>query len=71
MKAADMLKMKVDSKIRVTISYFESELASSLKDHKKDGILKEFNKDSEYCRWVDLDGNKQPHVHISSVELID
>ena len=71
MKAEDMLKMKVDSKIRVTMFYFESELASSMKEHKTDGYLKEFDKDSEYCSWVDLNGNRRPHVHINCIELVD
>ena len=71
MEASDMLKMKEGSKIRVKIFYFGSELISDLVDNTKEGFLKEFYKDSEYCRWTDLNGVEQPYVHINSIELID
>jgi hypothetical protein len=71
MKAADMLKMKEGSKIKVKSFYFGSELISDLVENTKEGFLKEFDKDSEYCRWTDLNGIEQPYVHINSIELID
>lgn len=70
MKAADMLKMKEGSKIKVKTFYFGSELISDLVENTKEGFLKEFDKDSEYCRWTDLNGIEQPYVHINSIELI-
>lgn len=71
MEASDMLIMKEGSRIKVKTFYFGSELISDLVDNTKEGFLKEFDKDSEYCRWTDLNGVEQPYVHINSIELID
>ena len=72
MKAADMLKMKDGSRIKVKTFFFGSEFISDLVEkNTKEGFLKEFDKDSEYCRWTDLNGVEQPYVHINSIELID
>lgn len=71
MEASDMLKMKKGSKIKVKTFYFGSEFISDLVENTKEGFLKEFDKDSEYCRWTDLNGVEQPYVHINSIELID
>ena len=66
-----MLKMKKGSKIKVKTFFFGSEFISDLVENTKEGFLKEFDKDSEYCRWTDLNGVEQPYVHINSIELID
>lgn len=71
MEASDMLKMKDGSRIKVKTFFFGSEFISDLVENTKEGFLKEFDKDSEYCRWTDLNGVEQPYVHINSIELID
>ncbi len=71
MEASDMLKMKKGSRIKVKTFFFGSEFISDLVENTKEGFLKEFDKDSEYCRWTDLNGVEQPYVHINSIELID
>ena len=71
MEASDMLKMKKGSRIKVKTFFFGSEFISDLVENTKEGFLKEFDKDSEYCRWTDLHGDAHPYVHINSIELID
>ena len=71
MEASDMLKMKGGSRIKVKTFFFGSEFISDLVENTKEGFLKEFDKDSEYCKWTDLNGIEQPYVHINSIELID
>lgn len=70
MKAEDLDIAQSGDKIRVRTFFFPTEFVADLKDNTTEGILKDFNKDSEYCAWTNLEGVQQPHVHISSVELI-
>lgn len=69
MKAEDMLKARKGSRITVKTFFFASEFVADLQDNTTEGILGDFDKDSEYCSWTDLNGNKKPHVHINCVEL--
>jgi hypothetical protein len=54
----------------VTTGSFASELAGSLSTRTIKGIITEFDEESGYVNWTDLNNNPQPCVNINCVSFI-
>ena len=60
------INIKLPCPAFIFIGVFTSELVSSLSTYRLEGIINEYDPVSKYVEW-EIDGKKQPNVHISSV----
>lgn len=65
-----MITIKLPCKAYITTGVFTSNLASSLSLNTTKGIITEFDEQSGYVNWTDLNNNPQPCVNINCVSFI-
>jgi hypothetical protein len=62
-------KEHIGKEIEVEIGVFTSELANSLQNIRRRGVLLEYDEKTGYCRYS-INGIIQPVVHESSIKYI-